>query len=145
MANPANFRITLIKCVLETFTHFLTWIPIGYIFMDDTITIITELITNQQFQLEAINCMSEIANIKMDVEQLDKYGQTALVLFNKSIDKIGQLVGEVAFVQAYNSLRGDDRNYFENFLKSFVTYITGIHVNYYLNFWSTSLDNYNLQ
>lgn len=67
------------------------------------------------------------------------------MLFNKSIDKIGQLVGDVAFVQAYNSLRGDDRNYFENFLKSFVTYITGIHVNYYLNFWATNLDNYNIQ
>lgn len=40
--------------------------------MDDTITIITELITNQQYQLEAINCMSEIANIKMDAEQLAK-------------------------------------------------------------------------
>lgn len=54
-------------------------------------------------------------------------------------------MGDVAFVQAYNSLRGDDRNYFENFLKSFVTYITGIHVNYYLNFWATNLDNYNIQ
>jgi len=72
ISNPSNFRVTLIKCVLDTFTHFLTWIPIGYIFMDDTITIITELITNQQYQLEAINCMSEIANIKMDAEQLAK-------------------------------------------------------------------------
>jgi len=54
--------------------------------------------------------MSEIANIKMDAEQLAKYGPTALTLFNKSIDKVGTLVGDISFVQAYNSLHGDDRN-----------------------------------
>lgn len=77
--------------------------------MDDTVTIIIELITNTNFQIEAINCMSEIANIKMDAEQLAKYGPTALNMFNKSIDKIKQLVGDMSFMQAYNSLGNEDR------------------------------------
>jgi exportin-1 len=59
--NPSNVKNSLIKGCLKTFSVFLSWIPLGYIFETDLLEkLINHFLSVPNFRVETIKCMVEI-------------------------------------------------------------------------------------
>ena len=56
------------KNTLECLYTYLSWIPIGYIFLTELIEILITLIDNQTLRIVAIRCLTEIGSLKLEVE-----------------------------------------------------------------------------
>jgi len=84
----------LVKACLETFHVYLSWIPIGFIIDTDIVDIFLFFVVSTDFKEHAINCLTEIALLKIDSqmtpEETFKMKNKILDLFFKFISKISE-------------------------------------------------------
>lgn len=83
--HPGAVQNSLIKACLGTLAAFLDWVPPVHIFSGDLIALLIDsYLDNQMFRTLTLQCLSEVAGIKLNVPTTDP----AYVLFSNSIVKL---------------------------------------------------------
>lgn len=66
--NPEQVRLSLVRQTLECLLTYLSWIPVGYIFLTELIESLIWMIDQQSLRNLAIKCLTEIALLKIEEE-----------------------------------------------------------------------------
>lgn len=104
LENAVNGQVqsSLVNNTLITLQHFLSWMPLGYIFQFDLMTILVKnFMVQSQYQMNAMSCLAEVACIKMDNEDMTKYqDKVGLLFFDFCAEFYKQIGCNLTFVQA---------------------------------------------
>ncbi len=66
LENPSQVRFSLIEACIRTLHAFLSWIPLGYIFLTDLIDVILGLFEFKELKPLALKCLIEIIILSVD-------------------------------------------------------------------------------
>lgn len=91
-APAGNIKESLIIQTLKCLSHFLRWIPLGFIFETDLIKIlINHFWEPVQFRPECIRCITEIASLNLSVEEQNLFNPKLKTLWFELFNKINAL------------------------------------------------------
>ena len=80
--NPQAIRTSLMGSCLSTLYAFLSWIPLGYIFMTELIDMIIQLLEIKEYRIIAMKCLTEIGTLDLGNPTEEETNQMRIKLFN---------------------------------------------------------------
>ncbi|KAJ3332106.1 Karyopherin transporter [Blyttiomyces sp. JEL0837] len=115
---------SLIKATLETLLRFLNWIPLGYIFETQLITLLrTRFLGTPNFRNVTLKCLTEIGALQVGPE----YNVKFVELFVEVMNSVNNMVPPTTdMAAAYD--RGGDAEIFIKDLTMFLTSFLGAHL-----------------
>ncbi|KAF4664086.1 Exportin-1 [Perkinsus olseni] len=124
VADKSSVREALIKTTLNTLSHFLKWIPLGYVFETDLLpTLLGHFWDPLCFRIECARCLNEVACLKIgDDPDSGKYEPTLLQCFAAVVNKLHSIPVEV--FQNFEGLRGHNRVFWEVFMNQLSLLLT---------------------
>ncbi|KAF4672797.1 Exportin-1 [Perkinsus chesapeaki] len=124
IADKSSVRESLIKTTLTTLSHFLKWIPLGYVFETDLLpTLLGHFWDPLCFRIECARCLNEVACLKVeDDPDSGKYEPVLLQCFAAVVNKLHSLPLEV--FENFEGLRGQNRLYWEVFINQLALLLT---------------------
>ncbi|RKO91507.1 Exportin 1-like protein-domain-containing protein, partial [Blyttiomyces helicus] len=114
---------SLIKATLETLLRFLNWIPLGYIFETNLITILqTRFLPIEIFRNVTLKCMTEIAALQVGPEYNDKF----ISLFSIVMTAMtGIIPVDTAIADIWDKSTDEEQNFIQNLALFLTTYFGG--------------------
>jgi exportin-1 len=101
--NPNQVKTSLIESCINTLHAFLSWIPLGYIFLTDLIDIILQLFEFKELKPLALKCLIEIVILSVDGcsdEEGKKIKEQIFKLYSNFIYKLSNFIpSEVSLQQ----------------------------------------------
>jgi exportin-1 len=91
--HPGAVQTSLIKSCLSTLVAFLEWVPPAHIYLGDFLKLIVDnYLDNPLFRSQALECLTEVAGVTMDLPETDSYfpmyHSAVLSLLVSSISKL---------------------------------------------------------
>lgn len=86
---------SLVAACLKTLLAFLSWIPLGYIFLTDLLEILLKFVDTAAYRSLAIRCLAEIASLGIEDLQGDdaaKIKQKAFQMFTTFLFKLSNII-----------------------------------------------------
>jgi len=125
IANPTNIKPSLVKVTLKTFSAFMSWIPLGYIFETSIIMkLITNLLHESAYRVETIKCLTEIAGLRGPTTLSRPYEETALMMFIRIVEKMESIIQGVQLDAEYRRIPAKQQSGYENFCMQFSLLLT---------------------
>lgn len=116
---------SLLKATLEALHRFLSWIPEGYIFGTELVTVLlTVFLPEEQFRATTLGCLIEIAAITTDESHNSKF-QLLFGLFMEQLEQI--LPVDIDMAQAYSNGTPEERK-FVQMAGLFLTSLFKVHL-----------------
>ncbi|KAI9090074.1 CRM1 C terminal-domain-containing protein [Phlyctochytrium arcticum] len=118
-------KASLINATLETLLRFLNWIPLGYIFETNLITILqTRFLNVGTFRNVTLKCLTEIAGLRIGSE----YGEKFVLLYNMVMGVIPTMLPpDTNIARAWDTTSDSDQQFIQNFAL-FLTNFLGVHL-----------------
>ena len=121
--NPQQVRISLIETCLNTLHAFLSWIPLGYIFLTDLIDVLLQLFDNKDLKQSCLKCLMEVVVLEVDGSCSEEEGrnikQKLFALYSNFTMKLTNFIpSEVSLLQERTRLVGQKSHsltHFDNF------------------------------
>ncbi|KAI9592800.1 CRM1 C terminal-domain-containing protein [Syncephalis fuscata] len=116
---------SLIKATLKTLLRFLNWVPLGYVFETDLLSLLTErYLRPDEFRNVTLQCLTEIANLP----DAPEYNQKLVTMFNVVIGVISDIIPPSTNIpNAYEDSDESGQKLIQN-LALFLTTILSKHV-----------------
>jgi len=96
LENPQQVRISLIETCLNTLYAFLSWIPLGYVFLTDLIDILLEIFDVKELKPACLKCFMEIVVLEVDgtcsEEEVKNIKQKLFGLYSNFIFKLASFI-----------------------------------------------------
>ncbi|KAJ3169499.1 Karyopherin transporter [Geranomyces variabilis] len=117
-------KASLITATLETLLRFLNWIPLGYIFETNLITILqSRFFIEPAFRNIALKCLTEIAGL-----QIAEYGDKFVLLYEVVMTSVpSMLPPSTNLKETWDILSENDQQFVQN-LGLFLTSFFGAHL-----------------
>ncbi|KAM3583599.1 Karyopherin transporter [Umbelopsis sp. WA50703] len=117
----------LIKVTLETLLRFLSWIPLGYIFETDLVTILcNKYLTSPEYRIITLKCLTEIG--ALSVQENYNYCRKFGAMFTCAMTHINKMVPITKDFQACYASGNDSCDEFLLHLALFLTSFLSAHV-----------------
>lgn len=121
VASPGSVKPSLMTTTLSTLANFLEWIPLGYVFETELISILLVHFWDPlEYRIECCKCLNEIACLEEGVAQ---YQPQLVRCFQGVVEKIQQLPENTP--QALASLQGPQKIFWEVFHNQVALLLTG--------------------
>ncbi len=125
IANPTSIKPSLVKMTLKTFSAFMSWIPLGYIFETTIIMkLIQNLLQEGAYRVETIKCLTEIAGLRGQAPLGKVYEEYALMMFIRIIEKMESIIQGVVLHEEYYRIPPKQQSGYENFCLQFGMLLT---------------------
>jgi len=113
----------LVYRTLRTLHGFLSWVPVGFVFENNLIELITErFMPFPNFRSLCVQCLVEISSI--DIENEPKYGARLDIMFRKVMGVLtDQLPTDIDMASAYASGSNEDQQLISNLAQFLSTYL----------------------
>jgi len=96
LENPQAVRLSLIETCLNTLYAFLSWIPLGYIFLTDLIEILLQIFDVKEFKPACLKCLMEIVVLEVETGCSEEEGknikQKLFSLYSNFVFKLGNFI-----------------------------------------------------
>ncbi len=117
LTNPGSIKPSLVKVTLKTFSAFMSWIPLGYIFETTMISkLIQNLLHESSYRVETIKCLTEFAGLRGQGPLGNSaYEETALMLFISIIDQMNRIIMGVDLAEEYRRIDQKKQSGYESF------------------------------
>jgi len=96
LQNHQQVRISLIETCLNTLYAFLSWIPLGYIFLTDLISDLLQIFEFKELKPACLKCLMEIVVLDIEgscsEEEVKKIKQNIFTLYSNFIFKLGNFL-----------------------------------------------------
>ena len=120
VSNPSNIKPSLVKMTLKTFSAFMSWIPLGYIFETTIIMkLIQSLLQESSYRVETIKCLTEIAGLRGQNALGKVYEEYALMMFIRIVEKMETIIQGVVLNEEYYRIPLKQQGGYENFCLQF--------------------------
>ncbi|KAJ3215232.1 Karyopherin transporter [Clydaea vesicula] len=114
---------SLIKTTLETLLKFLNWIPLGYIFETNLITILIERFLGNElalFRNPTLKCLTEIGSLRVGAE----YNERFVKLFIMVMEVIQKLIPvDQDLMSIYDNANDEDQEFIQNLALFLTTFL----------------------
>ncbi|KAI6214003.1 Importin N-terminal domain-containing protein [Aphelenchoides besseyi] len=116
-------NVDLIYKTLRTLHGFLSWVPVGFIFENNLIELITgRFLPFPNFRALCVQCLVEISTIDIDNEP--KYGQRLDLMFKKVVEVLAeQLPLELDIAKSFAIGRNEEQQLISNLAQFFSAYL----------------------
>lgn len=109
LENPQQVRPSLIETCLNTLHAFLSWIPLGYVFLTDLIDILLQIFDVKELKPVCLKCLMEIAILEVDSscseEEAKNIKQKLFSLYNNFVFKLANFIpAEIRLLQERDKL-----------------------------------------
>ncbi|KAF1802666.1 CRM1 C terminal-domain-containing protein [Mucor lusitanicus] len=112
---------SLIKATLDTLLRFLSWIPIGYIFETDLLSLLEKFFESQDYRNPTLRCLTEIGSLTVDSND---HNQKIINLFTRVMSAVYIMIPPNTDIAAvYEDSSDADQEFVQNlalFLTSFL-------------------------
>eukprot|EP00357_Protocruzia_adherens_P031388 CAMPEP_0115046264 /NCGR_PEP_ID=MMETSP0216-20121206/48648_1 /TAXON_ID=223996 /ORGANISM="Protocruzia adherens, Strain Boccale" /LENGTH=1097 /DNA_ID=CAMNT_0002429317 /DNA_START=4965 /DNA_END=8258 /DNA_ORIENTATION=- len=131
--SKGSVKTSLVRNTLRTLGCFMTWIPLGYIFETDLIeSLITNFLDVSHFRTETLQCLTEIAGLKLDPNDADtqKYNQLLVVMFSQFMRRMSGIIPDnVNLANEYHGMTSNVRTMFEGFCQHMSLFLSNFFQN----------------
>ena len=125
--NPQQVRLSLIETCLNTLHAFLSWIPLGYLFLTDLLDMLLQIFDNKDLKLACLKCLMEIVVLEVDsTEEGKNIKEKTFMLYTNFTVKLNNFIpAEASLLQERNKLasqKNQGLTHFDNFCQVIVSY-----------------------
>jgi len=129
-SHPGAVQNSLIKATLSTLAAFLEWVPAYHIFSGDLMGfLVNNFLTNELFNTQALECLSEVAKINMKLDPSEAYfsvyQNTVLSLLTNSMSKLSEVMHpkNTNFTAMYNNTTPQNQLYLKNYCQQLALFL----------------------
>jgi len=133
LENPQAVRFSLIETCLNTLYAFLSWIPLGYIFLTDLIEILLQIFDVKEFKPACLKCLMEIVVLEVESgcsdDEAKNIKQKLFSLYSNFIFKLGNFIPvEINLLQERTKLvrqKSSGLSQFDDFCQQLALFLSG--------------------
>ncbi|BAM39888.1 uncharacterized protein TOT_020000160 [Theileria orientalis strain Shintoku] len=138
ITNPTMVNTTLIKQTLVCLSHFLKWIPYGYVFEAyphaNGSVVLLELLLDHfwdpvQYRIECTKCLNEVASLSLSHGELQSFSHRIAALWPKVVQKVATLPPE-SFQYDSAKIPSSMLLFWENFYTQLTLFLTNLLKNF---------------